>query len=30
VLLIAGFYLEPWMKLIEVPLHALAERFGHP
>ncbi|MBZ0106292.1 MAG: hypothetical protein K8H84_11775 [Sulfuricella denitrificans] len=27
VLLIAGFYLEPWMKLIEAPLHALAERF---
>lgn len=29
VLLIAGFYLEPWMKLVEVPLHTLAERFGH-
>ena len=30
VLLIAGFYLEPWMKLIEAPLHLLAERFVHP
>lgn len=30
VLLIAGFYLEPWMKLVEAPLHALAEKFGHP
>lgn len=30
VLLIAGFYLEPWMKLVEAPLHALAERFTHP
>lgn len=30
VLLISGFYLEPWMKLVEAPLHALAERFNHP
>lgn len=30
VLLIAGFYSEPWMKLIEAPLQALAERFAHP
>ncbi|MBU1691502.1 MAG: NADH-quinone oxidoreductase subunit L [Gammaproteobacteria bacterium] len=30
VLLIAGFYLEPWMKLIEAPLYELAERFEHP
>ncbi|MDP2828012.1 MAG: NADH-quinone oxidoreductase subunit M [Sulfuricellaceae bacterium] len=29
VLLVSGFYMEPWMKLVEVPLHALSERF-HP
>ena len=28
VLLAAGFYLEPWMKLIEASLQALAGRFG--
>lgn len=27
VLLVAGFYLEPWMKLIEVSLQALAENY---
>ena len=29
VLLVSGFYMEPWMKLVEAPLHALSERF-HP
>ncbi|MDP3686524.1 MAG: NADH-quinone oxidoreductase subunit M [Sulfurimicrobium sp.] len=29
VLLAAGFYLEPWMKLIDASLQALAGRFGH-
>lgn len=28
VLLVAGFYLEPWMKLIEVTLQSLAENYG--
>jgi NADH-quinone oxidoreductase subunit M len=30
VLLGAGFYLEPWLHLIEVPLESLARRFGGP
>lgn len=29
VLLVTGFYLEPWLKLVEVPLTDLAARFGH-
>lgn len=30
VLLAAGFHIEPWVKLIEAPLHVLAGKFGHP
>ena len=30
VLLAAGFYIEPWMKLIEAPLQVLAEKFESP
>ncbi len=29
VLLATGFYLEPWLKLVEVTLQTLALRFGH-
>lgn len=29
VLLLAGFFFEPWLDLIEPALEALAERFGH-
>lgn len=29
ILLVTGFYLEPWMKLIEASLQALSLRFGH-
>lgn len=29
VLLAAGFYLEPWLKLVESSSHALAGHFGH-
>lgn len=29
VLLATGFYLEPWQRLIEVPLHLMGARFGH-
>ena len=28
--LVAGFYLEPWLELVEAPLNALSERFGTP
>jgi NADH-quinone oxidoreductase subunit M len=29
VLLVTGFHLEPWLRLVEVPLAELAARFGH-
>ncbi len=29
VLLVTGFYLEPWMKLVEASLQALSAHFGH-
>jgi NADH-quinone oxidoreductase subunit M len=29
VLLVAGFHMGPWLDLVEVPMRALAERFGH-
>jgi hypothetical protein len=28
-LLVAGFYMEPWMDLIEEPVKSLAGRFAH-
>lgn len=29
-LLVTGFHLEPWLKLVEAPLAALAGQFAHP
>jgi NADH-quinone oxidoreductase subunit M len=29
VLLVAGFYVEPWLRLTEVALQAVADQFGH-